>query len=158
MDTKIRIIFVDIEIDDELCEDDYLEILSKNQDENKKICGNKNNGRYIRVGRDSKTKTFSMEDIIIDNNYVELRFVSDRKHSLAGFKLMYEVVLPEPVDCIWGDYFPVTPCSKNCAGGTRIEIRKRSQVAKFGGLECPGLSYDLTAPCNQQSCCKYFDF
>ena len=155
MDTKIRIIFVDIETElSEHCEDDYLEILSDNQDAYKRVCGNKKDGRFILLGGDTETKSFSMKDIIINNNNVELRFVSDSKLSLAGFKIMYEIALPEPIDCIWSDYFLVTPCSKNCGGGTQIKIRRRSQVAKFGGQECPGSSYNLTAPCNQHPCCK----
>ena len=96
MDTKIRIIFVDIETElSEHCEDDYLEILSDNQDANKRVCGNKKDGRFILLGGDTETKSFSMKDIIIDNNNVELRFVSDSKLSLAGFKIMYEIVLPK---------------------------------------------------------------
>ena len=98
-----------------------------------------------------------MEDINLSQNNVELTFVSDEKHQSKGFKLEYVVEFSDPINCEWGDYFPVTPCSKNCAGGTRIEIRKRNKVAKFGGKDCAGSSYDLTAPCNEQPCCKYLD-
>ena len=102
-----------------------------------------------------------MDDIIINQNIVELRFVSDEFVSAERldsrrFKLEYALEFSDPIDCEWDNYFPVTPCSKNCAGGTRIEIRKRKKVAKFGGKDCAGLSYDLTAPCNEQPCCKFF--
>ena len=37
-DTKIKLIFVEVEIDDEQCENDYLEIMNENQNASQRIC------------------------------------------------------------------------------------------------------------------------
>ena len=95
-----------------------------------------------------------MTDILIDQNIVVIRFVSDAKYESSGFKLTYQIEFEKPVDCEWGDFFPVTQCTKQC-NGTQFIIRGIKQNARFGGKTCSGQFYDLAAPCNQDSCCKY---
>ena len=86
----------------------------------------------------------------------KLNIVSNGNNQWAGFKINYEVLFDNnAINCQWGDFFQVTPCSKPCNRGTRIMIRRIVQVSKFGGAECLGLSYDLKAICNPQPCCKY---
>merc|ERR1712156_7108 len=73
-DTKIRLVFVEVEIDDVKCENDFLEIVNENRNLNQRICGNELNGRYTKLAYESKVKNFSTDDIIINQNIVELRF------------------------------------------------------------------------------------
>ena len=55
-DTKIKLIFVEVEIDDEQCENDYLEIMNENQNASQRICGNSVYGKYTKLATENDVK------------------------------------------------------------------------------------------------------
>lgn len=60
-----------------------------------------------------------------------------------------------PVDCevsndMWNSW---SNCSKTCGGGTRTRNKVITQLAKFGGKECPDQkTLTETVGCNKQLC------
>ena len=55
------------------------------------------------------------------------------------------------VDCDWGAWSNWTECNKECGGGTEYRERVKSQVEKYGGRPCDGLSVDSQS-CNTHFC------
>ena len=62
------------------------------------------------------------------------------------------IEMEDPIDCKWGDYRPLTNCTKPCGNGTQTLFREKIQLSQFGGVDCPEPYHKENVPCNEHPC------